>query len=296
METDNPPACRRRKKMKKQKMQKVLFIVLLPLVISLISCNSKNEEEANQKIAELSDLTTSLQNQISDLENEKSELLNKIAELNNLNNDLSAELKKLKSKNINLSDEELYENHEIAYSLKFENGGFNTKIYTAPQKEDEIYTIEKDDEILITNIVRVKENDEVFLKVKLLSDSVIEGYVYLNGNPYKNGDFEKVQIFDFDGAKIQTLKLDSTFLISEGTYIREYPSKNSKNLHEISHAEGSAYYKSYEITSDYQWVKITLGEYTGWVPASALHRDVGGPTIYTPEKTIYWELIGSNLI
>lgn len=290
--------------MKKQKMQKVLFIVLLPLVISLISCNSKNAEEANQKIAELSQLTTSLQKQISDLENEKSELLNKIAELDNLNNDLSAELKKLKSnelkklksKNINLSDEELYENHEIAYSLKFEYGGFNTKIYPAPQKEDEIYTIEKDDEILITNIVRVKENDEVFLKVKLLSDSTIEGYVYLNRNPYKNGDFEKIQILDFDGTKIQTLKLDSTFLISEGIYIREYPSENSKNLHEISHAEGSAYFKSSEITSDYQWVKITLGEYTGWVPASALHRDVGGPTIYTPEKTIYWELIGSNLI
>ena len=201
--------------MKKQKMQKVLFIVLLPLVISLISCNSKNAEEANQKIAELSQLTTSLQKQISDLENEKSELLNKIAELDNLNNDLSAELKKLKSnelkklksKNINLSDEELYENHEIAYSLKFEYGGFNTKIYPAPQKEDEIYTIEKDDEILITNIVRVKENDEVFLKVKLLSDSTIEGYVYLNRNPYKNGDFEKIQILDFDGTKIQTLKL-----------------------------------------------------------------------------------------
>ena len=97
-------------------------------------------------------------------------------------------------------------------------------------------------------------------------------------------------------AILATLTLESTFLINEGTCVKELPSNNAKDLHEISHKEGGIYYESFEITSDYQWVKMVVGEITGWVPASTLSRDIGGPTIYTPEKSIYWDLIGSNLI
>ena len=50
------------------------------------------------------------------------------------------------------------------------------------------------------------------------------------------------------------------------------------------------------IISDYKWVKIQLGDFIGWVPADALSVDRGGPTLYTPEEIIFWELIGSNLI
>ena len=285
--------CRRphwsREGVKKVKKSKLLAVIVFVSVLPLIACNSKKEAELNQKILELSELNLKLQNERSDLQN-------KIAELENLNNDLSDKLNNMTTDLMNNPDEELYENHDISYLLKFEYGGLNTKVYPTPKIEDEIYTIQDNDEILITNVIRVKENDTVFVKAKLMPDSAIEGYVYLGRNPYKNGNFEQVAILDVNGNKIQTLKLDSTFMISEGICIRELPSEESNSLHEVTHKEGSNYYTSSEITSDYQWVKISLDEYTGWVPADALSRDIGGPTIDTPETTIYWELIGSNLI
>ena len=277
--------------MKKSKLCIIIFLVTL---ISLIGCDSKKEDELNQKIAELTELNSNFQTEIS-------ELKNKIEELENQNTDLTNELNNLKESLVETKNEISYENytienHAISYSLKFEYDGLDIKIFPEPDFGNEIYTIQKDDEIQITNIIRVIENDYVFVKAKLTTNPSIEGYIYLAQNPYKNGNFEPVELLEVAGTKIQTLKLDSSFLVNEGTSIRELPSENSNSIHVVTHKEGGDYYKSSQITSDYQWVKITLGEYTGWVPANSLSRDVGGPTIYTPETTIKWNLIDSNLI
>jgi len=273
-----------------KKMKKIKFTFLLLVVSGLLfSCTAKEESELNNKISELTELNTIYQNEISDLQK-------RISELESVNNNLIEELKKTKINQINLNDESIYENHEINYNIKFDYNGYNIKIYDAPNTDNEIYTLQKGDEIVISNIVQVKETEKVFLKVKLLTNEKYEGFIYLGRNPYKNGDFEPIETLVVDGMKIQTLKLDSSFHVSDGINIKELPSESSKNLHEITHKEGSEYYKSLEITSDYKWVKIQLGDFIGWVPASALSRDIGGPTIYTPEATIYWELIGSNEI
>ncbi len=276
------------------KKSKVCIIVFLTALISFIGCDSKKEDELNQKIAELTELNSNLQNEISELKNQIEELENQNTELTNELNNLKASI--AEKKNESSYENKIVENHDISYSLKFEYDGLNIKLFSEPNFGNEIYTIQKDDEIQITNIIRVIENDSVFVKAKLVSDPSIEGYIYLAQNPYKNGNFEPAELLEVAGNKIQTLKLDSTFIISEGTSIRELPSENSNSIHVVTHKEGGDYYKSSQITSDYQWVKITLGEYTGWVPANTLSRDVGGPTIYTPETTIKWNLIDSNLI
>ncbi len=276
------------------KKSKAFIIVVSAALISLIGCDSKKEDELNQKIAELTELNSSFKNEISELKNQIEELENQNIELTNELNNLKASVVEQKNE-VSYANNDI-ENHDISYSLKFEYDGLDIKIFPEPGFGNEIYTIQKDDEIQITNIIRVIENDSVFVKAKLVSDPSIEGYIYLAQNPYKNGNFEPAELLEIAGNKIQTLKLDSTFLVSEGTSIRELPSENSNNIHVITHKEGGDYYKSSQITSDYQWVKITLGEYTGWVPANTLSRDIGGPTIYTPETTIKWNLIDSNLI
>lgn len=276
------------------KKSKVCIIVFLTALISFIGCDSKKEDELNQKIAELTELNSSFKNEISELKNQIEELENQNTELTNELNNLKASI--AEKKNESSYENKIVENHDISYSLKFEYDGLNIKLFSEPDFGNEIYTIQKDDEIQITNIIRVIENDSVFVKAKLVSDPSIEGYIYLAQNPYKNGNFEPAELLEVAGNKIQTLKLDSTFIISEGTSIRELPSENSNSIHVVTHKEGGDYYKSSQITSDYQWVKITLGEYTGWVPANTLSRDVGGPAIYTPETTIKWNLIDSNLI
>lgn len=288
------------------KKSKVCIIVFLTVLISFIGCDSKKENELNQKIAELTELNSSFKNEISELKNQIEELENQNTELTNELNNLKASI--AEKKNESSYENKIVENHDISYSLKFEYDGLNIKLFSEPDFGNEIYTIQKDDEIQITNIIRVIENDYVaniirtiendyiFVKAKLISNPSIEGYIFLGQNPYENGNFEPSELLEVAENKIQTLKLDSTFIISEGTSIRELPSENSNSIHVVTHKEGGDYYKSSQITSDYQWVKITLGEYTGWVPANTLSRDVGGPTIYTPETTIRWNLIDSNLI
>jgi len=181
----------------------------------------------------------------------------------------------------------------LQYTLDFKDGGFNTKVYKTPNLNEEIYVIQKNDIAEVSHIVHVKETNKTTIKVRI--NNKIDGFIKI-GNPYHNGKFSFVEKIDVNGEEVTTLKLESTFLINEGTCVKELPSNNSKNLHEISHKEGGIYYESFEITSDYQWVKMVVEEITGWVPASTLSRDIGGPTIYTPEKSIYWDLIGSNLI
>lgn len=271
--------------MKKSKL--AIFLIVISGL--LFSCNSKKEDDLNNKISELTELNTNYKNEISDLQK-------RISELENENNVLTEELKNIKVNQINLNDEKIFENHEINYNLKFDNDGYNIKIYDNPYKDNEIYTLQKGDEIFISNIVRVKETDKVFIKAKLITDEKIEGYIYLGRNPYKDENFEPIENLNFDGNEIQTLKLNSSFLVSEGTNIKEFPSENSKDLHEITHKEGGDYYQSSAITSDYKWVKIQLGDYIGWVPAENLSVDRGGPTINTPEEIIYWNLIVSNEI
>ena len=213
-----------------------------------------------------------------------------------ITNDLTIELEEVKKSQINLIDKTNNETHTINYNIKFDYDGYNIIVYDAPSKDNEIYTLQAGDEILISNIIQAKETEGVFLQVKLLTNSEIEGYIYLRSNPYSNGNFEPVEILNIDGKEIQTLKLDKSFHVSDGINIKEFPSEESRNLHEITHKEGFEYYKSSEITADYKWVKIQLGDFIGWVPADSLSVDRGGPTIETPEEMIYWNLIGVNQI
>ena len=264
------------------------FLYIIIISVLFFGCNSKENE---QKVIELEttnllliDENLTLKNQISDLEN-------KIFELEKSLESINSELSKYLVNDVYY--EKLYETHDLQYTLDFKDGGFNTKVYKTPNLNEEIYVIQKNDIAEVSHIVHVKETGKTTIKVKV--NNKIDGFIKIE-NPYHNGKFSFVEKIDVNGEEVTTLKLESTFLINEGTCVKELPSNNSKNLHEISHKEGGIYYESFEITSDYQWVKMVVGEITGWVPASTLSRDIGGPTIYTPEKSIYWDLIGSNLI
>ena len=90
--------------------------------------------------------------------------------------------------------------------------------------------------------------------------------------------------------------MEKKFLISDETIVKDLPSVNAENLHTITHDEGRIYYNSLKITENYEWVYVIVNEHKGWVPADALGVDRGGPTLDTPEESIYWDLIGGNLI
>lgn len=281
-------------------MKKCIFLFVIVCII-FIGCNSEKNDNSTTQINELNETITSLKGEKSTLEQDKKidesiieQLKQDIQKLEEENFNLRLRLISAKKDEINIFDSSLYINHDIDYALDFKYDGFNTKVYITPSTDEEIYTIQKKDVFHVSNIINVIANNKIFVKGK--TDNGIEGFIELRRNPYKNGDFEPIETLVVDGIEIQTLKLDSSFNVSDGINIKELPSETSKNLHEITHKEGSEYYKSTEITSDYKWVKIQLGDFIGWAPASALSRDIGGPTIYTPETTIYWELIGSNEI
>ena len=273
------------------------FIFISCIILFFTGCSSK---ELENKIVELENKVTELQTKIIEEENQKLTFADECQKLENriLNLEQKIEVQNQINKVFidynDIFNQEKYEIHELQYSLDFKYDGFNIMVYKNLNTENKSYIIQKDDVVDVSLFIYEKESQKSFIKVCV--NNQIDGYIKIDCNPYSNGNFEFIETIDVDGKQISVLQLTSTFLIREGTIINALPSENSRNLHEISHKEGGEYYQALAITSDYQWVKVSVEEITGWVPAKTLSRDIGGPTIYTPEKRIYWELIDSNMI
>lgn len=297
------------------KVKNVLLIC--SLCISILGCNSKEIDELKNQnnllvkennelknkndslIKENDDLKTQIQElskSIAKLETENSELQLQIEEINKKNNTSANISANFSFINSDLEAKNKYEVHNLHHTLDFEYNGFNTKVYSLPKIEDPIYTIQKGDVVDVFMAVHVIENETDFIAVKVNNE--IDGFIKISGNPYKNGNFEVSDTIIVDEIETTILKMEKSFEVSDdGIYIKELPSEYSKNIHKITHAEGGyGYYKSFNITSDYKWVKMQIGDFTGWVPADCLSVGRGGPTLNTPEEFIYFDLIGGNLI
>ncbi len=194
---------------------------------------------------------------------------------------------------LDLSDSSKYKVHDIGLFMFFSYDGFNTKVYDSPELKNEIYTLQKCDEVNFTRYVTVIASGKTSVEMETTSGQY--GFIEM-GNPYKDGQFEHVETLSVDGKDVEVLTLDGSFEVSDGIFIKSLPSEKSENLHEITHEEGGRYHKTSAITADYKWVKITIDEWTGWVPADSLSVDRGGPIIDTPINMIEWELEGCNLI
>lgn len=198
-----------------------------------------------------------------------------------------------KKEKIDLSDSSRYEVHDLNMFLSFDYDGWNTQVYDSPDLNKTTYTLKKGDEVKITRFINVLASGNSCVEVEISNGTY--GFISMK-NPYKDGNFSHKKTLSLDADKIEILKFSGSFIISEGTFIKELPWEKAKSLHEITHKEGDSYFKASAITVDYKWVEVTVNGQTGWVPAKELSRDIGGPTIYTPEKTVIWELIDSNLI
>lgn len=186
---------------------------------------------------------------------------------------------------------DVYEHHQ---TLLFDPSGYETKVLTDPLSNETVYIVQKGDKIVVSNVLEYRSLKKTFIKVTTPSGQV--GYIQIGWNPYQNGAYSFQESIIVDGMEIKILNISENFDVSDGFFIKSLPSEKSENLHEITHSEGGRSYQVTAITSDYKWVKITLGQYVGWVPANALSVGRGGPTINTPEAVISFDLIYSNQI
>ena len=199
-----------------------------------------------------------------------------------------------KKNKLALSDSSKYLVHDVTVFLDYEEeDGWNIKVYDSPELEKEIYTIKKGDDVKFSRYVTMVESGKTSVEAE--TSSGIYGFIAI-ANPYRDGQFEHLETLSVDGKDVEVLKLEGTYELTDGVNIKSLPSENSEDLHEITHEEGRGTYKSSAITADYKWVKITLGEWTGWVPRNTLSVGRGGPTIYTPPIMSEWELKNCNLI
>ncbi len=282
-------------------MKKVILFPLM-LFFTFAGCNAK-DSQLNQKIDEQSKQIYEQTFQIYELTEENSALKKENAEYKERISELEAKLKQsqkqlsnLKMPKFDFSDGSIYETHKIDYDLKFGYNGYDTKILENPgDNENVIYTIQKNDEIMVSQFVTLKENGETFLEVGLLPDLDVVGFIKISRNPYENGDFEYKETIKVDGKDVKILNFDYTYELRSGTEIRELPSISSTAVYKIKSGKHEQnYYKADAITSDYNWVRVTADGNTGWVNSSCLDVERGGPVIYTPETVIWWDLVGGN--
>lgn len=179
-------------------------------------------------------------------------------------------------------------------TLFFEDAGYDTKVYKEPLHDDILYIVQANDKIDITEVIDYKDEDTTYIKVITPLGDI--GYIKINSNPYKNEEYSLLEMINVNNVDLRVLKMTQSYTISEGTVIRSLPTDESDILHEVTHTEAIDYWPARAITSDYQWVKIDFNNILGWVHADSLNRDIGGPTIETPEATIFFDLIGGNQI
>lgn len=184
--------------------------------------------------------------------------------------------------------------YDHVQTLEFNWSGYDTKVLKNPITDEVIYTIQKGDKIEISKVIEFKSTNKTFIKVKLPSG--VLGYILISRNPYQNGEYSFLENININGEEIKTLKMTESFQVSDGIFMKLLPVETAENIHETTHEEGAEYYQAIAITSDYQWVKIRINEFIGWVPANVLSVARGGPTINTPEAVVFFDLIGGNEI
>lgn len=284
-------------------MKRTHFFLLASCAALLTGCTSR-EAELEQTIQELTERNATLaeesvryKQQIEALEQDVADYQNQRAKAS----DTEQELEDYKSllvrlgSTVNLADESLYENHEVSCTLSFKWSGYGTKLLREPTADSgELCEIQQGDEVDVTNLLIARETEQTYLRAVLKPGLV--GFIPMSGNPYRNGTFSYKETLSTDGTNVTILNFTGSYGVSEATLIRSAPSETADSLHKVTHSEGGQYHQVDGITEDYVWVRVTVGEYTGWIPRTALYMDRGGPTVYTPEVFINWELIGSNEI
>jgi len=247
-------------------MKKTKIIAICSLCLLFLGCNSK---------------------ELTELKNNNRILVKENNELKNKNQELTESIKEFYSLNYDFDDKNEYKIHDLSFTLNFYNGGYDTKVFA----EKNIYTIQKGDSVDVIKFIHDEELNKNFIAVRVNNN--FDGFIKIRGNPYENGNFEFAETIIVDETEITILKYKAAFQGVDGIFIKEFPSESSKNLHEITHEEGCSF-ESLNITSDYKWVKIKVGNFVGWVPSKHLSANRGGPTLNTPEEYIDFSLIGCN--
>lgn len=277
-------------------MKKTILFTLV-LIFTLAGCSDK-KNLLNQKIDEQAKQIDELTEENSVMKKENAEYQDKISELEAKLEQSEKRFIDLKMSKFDFSDGSIYETHKIDYDLKFEYNGYDTKILENPdENRNVVYTIQKNDEIKVSQFVTLKETGETFIEAGLLPDLDVVGFIKVSRNPYKEGNFEYKETIKVDGKDVKVLNFNADYEIFNNSKLRRLPSESSEVVYQINHeSHRQIYYPLDEITSDYGWVRATVDGKTGWVEKECLTIERGGPIIYTPEDVIYFDLIGGHEI
>lgn len=170
-----------------------------------------------------------------------------------------------------------------------------TKLYVTPYLEKEIYEIQKGDVFIVTNVIYVKSTEKTYVKVQ--SENGLEGYIKLSRNPYLNGEYEENREIEVDGETKNTLRVNNRlFLFYQDVKILKLPSENAEVAYEVNYKSNEPIeVRVKEITEDYEWVGVMLGDNYGWIKKDKLSADRGGLTLDIPEYYIEWDIISKNI-
>ncbi|MCR4939959.1 MAG: hypothetical protein K5930_07635 [Treponemataceae bacterium] len=274
-------------------MKKVLLLVLTVYGLLLTGCNNKAMEELQKKNTELEKKYRTLSSQSKELSSSYEECLKQISDLTARLDTLEERINTIEKERLIAKTRRTAIRYDHKQTVNFKYGGYDTKIYKEPLGEEVIYTVQTGDKIQVTAILVFETTNEGFLEVKTPTE--VTGYIAFL-NPFKDGSFLPIYTLTVDGKNVTILKMENAYHVTETFHLRTLPSDNSESIHVVTHKEGMDYYWTSAITEDYEWVKIKLNEYEGWVKTQALSVDKGGPLLNTPEAMIEWVLIDVNMI
>lgn len=277
-------------------MKVKLFLMVSCVCMLMIGCSKADVSEVKSKndllVEENSKLNIKIQDYeklISELNAENSNLKKAIEELSEENKEVEVKLE------TEVENDTGIEVHNLLYVMRFSSSGYDTKVYSTPNFENSIYTIQAGDIVLVTKFIRLVEEDKCSIAVVINNE--LEGYINIKSNLYKDGNFEVVDSLLVDEKETKILKMETIYEVFNGAVLRELPSEKSKLVYEVKDlSSGADYFDFTQITADYKWAKMKAGETSGWIKTDCLSAGRGGPIIQSPEARIQFILIDSNEI
>ena len=277
------------------KMKKIEILLAVCLLCILTACTKNSGTEDIQKQLD------ELQMRNAVLVSENKELLQNQKQLTAKNQNLEARIQKLVVNNAILHEKvELMERgllgaqlngtvYNLNVVLDFTDSFAFPVVYKTPFSGDCIYTVKNGDKVEITNLIIYETVKMNYLKAVLPDGST--GYIRYDKNPYKDGEFSKIETLIVDGKEVSVLKLKEHFYIN-CAYVKALPSESSENVYEVPRKEDSA--EASAITADYNWVKLTVNGHEGWVQTDNLDPGRGGPIVQTPEMRVIMDFTGTG--
>lgn len=139
---------------------------------------------------------------------------------------------------------------------------FEKQVYKETLNSEILCTL-NDGDVITTSEVLEYAPELIYLKIS--TDSIKEGFINIQENPYENGKYSDAGTLIVDGKEVKLIKMPVQQYFDEGSKVMSEPSENSKVIYTTDWRELNQPISISMITETPTWWKVKIRDKEGWI-------------------------------